>query len=553
MPYTVKKNHPDCPENKPYAVVKVGDGEKMGCHPTAKAAGAQIGAIEHSEKKEMDSKLIQKELFSEEEENKELIVTDSWGTVEDTDEFVPYGVESFDEYDMAVDTRKAATEFKKDAKVFKGIVDNILSSDDKASVVEKIRKAATDFSERIKGILPRKEKALDISLGLNVFYSKERDQYLFLTTYSNNYLDQDNPPEIIAEKSHIRFVKMVDEGKAPLPALRLWHLRSTKLGEAEVVAYDKETGVALAAGYFYKEAEPIAKIIADHPGEWGVSHGMDGASVTKEENVIVEHITDEISPLPLFAAANQWASFQVLKEIHMSIPKQKRDQLNSMGISDEMLEAVEEETKSLSEQVQALGVPTKEVADPPAAEEPAGESPAEEPAPEPEAEPVVEPEPVEEAPPAEPEAEPEVEAPAEEAPPAEEEPAPPAEEESAFSEEQTKELVGAMRTFGQQLAKEILAEVKEIVEPLKKEQAEQVKEQIEQMPAVSLAELLVGSPITKQHSATVSKDNILDGRGSDGRDGPEETQPEKPMMVFSGNRILDGVVTDILTEDTPVQ
>lgn len=53
MPYTIEKDHSDCPSSKPWAVIKKDDGKKMGCHATKSAAQDQIGAIETNEKAEM--------------------------------------------------------------------------------------------------------------------------------------------------------------------------------------------------------------------------------------------------------------------------------------------------------------------------------------------------------------------------------------------------------------------------------------------------------------------------------------------------------------------
>lgn len=49
MPYDVKKGM-GCPVDKPYAVVKKGTSEKLGCHATPEAAGKQIAAVERSER-----------------------------------------------------------------------------------------------------------------------------------------------------------------------------------------------------------------------------------------------------------------------------------------------------------------------------------------------------------------------------------------------------------------------------------------------------------------------------------------------------------------------
>lgn len=48
MPYTVERSN-ECPDDRPYAVLKTADRTVMGCHPTPEAAGAQIAAIERAE------------------------------------------------------------------------------------------------------------------------------------------------------------------------------------------------------------------------------------------------------------------------------------------------------------------------------------------------------------------------------------------------------------------------------------------------------------------------------------------------------------------------
>lgn len=50
MPYSIRKGHHDCPSSRPIAVVKTGDGEKVGCHATEAGAKRQIAAIEANEK-----------------------------------------------------------------------------------------------------------------------------------------------------------------------------------------------------------------------------------------------------------------------------------------------------------------------------------------------------------------------------------------------------------------------------------------------------------------------------------------------------------------------
>lgn len=66
MPYEKRKNHPDCPLSKPWAVVKKDDGKVMGCHASEKKADAQIAAL-YANEADMTSRsdLIHSFLFVE--------------------------------------------------------------------------------------------------------------------------------------------------------------------------------------------------------------------------------------------------------------------------------------------------------------------------------------------------------------------------------------------------------------------------------------------------------------------------------------------------------
>ena len=94
----------------------------------------------------------------------------------------------------------------------------------------------------------------------NVFtwYDKETGKWRWLARYSNNFLDRDNPPEIISSDSHRRFVELVDKGLAPLPDAWLWHIKSWKLGTATWIAYD-DSGFSLAAGDYDEGNEQVAE------------------------------------------------------------------------------------------------------------------------------------------------------------------------------------------------------------------------------------------------------------------------------------------------------
>jgi hypothetical protein len=82
--------------------------------------------------------------------------------------------------------------------------------------------------------------------------------------FSNNYRDDDNPPEIISAAAHREFVKAVDDGEWPKPELWFWHVKGSKFGQVDLVAYAEDTGFTLAAGTIDKGKESIAQYCADN-------------------------------------------------------------------------------------------------------------------------------------------------------------------------------------------------------------------------------------------------------------------------------------------------
>ena len=243
----------------------------------------------------------------------------------------------------------------------------------------------------------------------------------------------------------------------------------------------------------------------------------------------------------------------------MSIPNKKREALNEMGIDDEILDDVEQSNKSLSSIIKAHGIPTKEISEEEVPAETPVEETSDEPAPEGDS---VEETPVEDAPAEEVSEEiSEEDVPAEDEPALEDEPVDdaPAEEldgedipaAEGFTEEQTKELAEAFGAFGKQLSEGILAEVKKIVEPVQKDLKEQAEAIVRESPKASLVDLIINSPGLRKESATLSKDNIVDGRTSLASDKPLEAEESNEPIVFSGNALIDGVITDII--QTPEQ
>lgn len=556
MPYKVFE------QDDEYCVYKVDDsgnrtGSSLGCHKSRSDANDQITAINISEHedKESDMEKTETRAVGKETENREIgafprgvkidgkdvgteaenetkeLYADGWtGEVYDTDEYVPWGVTSFEEYDASVEAKKMASQVKKDAKVFDRIVDNILDDDRIESPGSAIMKVASEFASRI-GIKKTKEVDAEpigesnIESGIKSYdrpfmvYKDVDGTVRFLTTYSNNRRDMDNPPEIISAASHERFEKMVDSGEAEYPELWLWHTPTLKIGKTDFIAYDKDNGIAMAAGYFFKEAEFVAEAIADNPDFWGVSHGMPAATVKRSKEdptVIVEHITKEISPLPFQAAANKWADFTVLKEVNMTLSDNKKAQLVKLGVTGEALAEIEEKNKSLNENLNALDIESKETSeeDVMANEKEATEN-------------------VEQK--QEPEAEAAAEVKETEG------------EEVAFSKEQTEQLKDAFAEIVDRFTKQIDERLKPIEEALsEKKSVEEVAEDImKDTPTMSLVDQIFPPNILKQQSATNSEQTVIDGRTKLAQDGPAETKEAKPTIVKTGSEFMDTVITNI--------
>lgn len=172
-------------------------------------------------------------------------------------------------------------------------------------------------------------------------------QYRWSAIYSNNMLDQDNPPETILDQSHKAFTYLVKEGEVPYPELWHWHIPGTRWGVADFLDY--RDGFALAGGTVDPGCEKEAEVLAGRTGI-KVSHGMPKAVIVRDpENPsnIVFHLTKEISDLPDYAAANQATTFkveQISKEASMpsiaDVIKEKTDYLKGLGYSDAQIEEV---------------------------------------------------------------------------------------------------------------------------------------------------------------------------------------------------------------------
>lgn len=196
--------------------------------------------------------------------------------------------------------------------------------------------------------------------GRFTLWKQANGEYRWFAVYSNNFRDDDYPPEIISKESHEIFVKMVDEGIVDYPELWHWHIPGTRWGKADWL--DFADGFALASGTVdpghEKEAEALAEM-----DEIGVSHGMPGKYLMYDENdpsVIVMHATHEISPLPMEAAANKLTGFTVFSEDEMALTADKRNHLLALGIGEDKIAQLESGLSKAAVDATEAGIESKE-------------------------------------------------------------------------------------------------------------------------------------------------------------------------------------------------
>lgn len=231
-----------------------------------------------------------------------------------------------------------------------------LEEDEQSGLFERIVDA-------IKSIFPT-SKPSDEDQEQMMIWKEANGDYRWVARYSNNFRDRSNPPEIISEKSHKRFVDLVEKGLAPMPELWLWHTPDLCIGKADWVGYD-DSGFALAAGSIRKEFSDVAEWLMTRKDVL-LSHGMPKRTVARDPNepsVIVEHETKEISILPDFAAANLITGFFVFKEDEMAITPDKRAALEKWGLKKEYIDLIEAANVRAAEKAQEAGLDSKEVAD----------------------------------------------------------------------------------------------------------------------------------------------------------------------------------------------
>lgn len=138
----------------------------------------------------------------------------------------------------------------------------------------------------------------------------------WLAVYSNNLYDREG--EVIPLEEHKEYVAWADATRG-YPELWLWHTPGTRVGQADLLDVTSE-GFAVASGTFDADKQSAAKALAAI-ADLGVSHGFSYEDLY--DGVYRGIRTNEISPLPMEAAANQWTTFLSQEAASMFSPEKK--------------------------------------------------------------------------------------------------------------------------------------------------------------------------------------------------------------------------------------
>ena len=160
------------------------------------------------------------------------------------------------------------------------------------------------WTKLINPIKPDKPK--EVSQPDSYIWKDNNGQYRWLAAYTNNFRDNDNPPEIISTEAHKEFDEAVNKGLYPMPEVWLWHY-PYPIGQTHYHTFDEKSGFCIAGGTIDKEWAAKGIIAAN----WnGVSHGMPKKEIERDEKdktILTRRRTREITFLPTRAAANNLA------------------------------------------------------------------------------------------------------------------------------------------------------------------------------------------------------------------------------------------------------
>ena len=199
MPWKVRKRGDE------YCVVKF-DGEVEKCHPTRPKANAHMRALYASEGKEMDeTKDVEKDTEDQVDKSSYYDEDGNW-------RWVPDSITSFSELDEAEAANEKAGVISTLVSKFKAIIDNIFYNSDVSNKSAAIEKATSEFNQRLQSVKEAGKDDEAVHSSFNLFKSADGTWH-WVAVWSNKYKDNDNPPDILAEASHLDFVKAVEVDK----------------------------------------------------------------------------------------------------------------------------------------------------------------------------------------------------------------------------------------------------------------------------------------------------------------------------------------------------
>lgn len=234
--------------------------------------------------------------------------------------YVPYGVTSFAEFDQYNESLDKKRQMTKLVDAWQQMSYNIFSDhtiEDKVGAIENLTK---ELSMRMRRDVAKDKWSLKSFLGIQkqenteipmMIWKDASGQYKWFGVYSNSYIDKHK--DILTEESHLDFVKAVESGEWDLPELLVWHIPGSRIGKAEFVAYDEETGLSYAGGYIDPSKAEFAEFLMTEKDK-GMSHGMPKETVkrdTVDRRLIKRYRSLELSVLPLTEAANEITGFLV--------------------------------------------------------------------------------------------------------------------------------------------------------------------------------------------------------------------------------------------------
>lgn len=411
---------------------------------------------------------------------------------------VPYGAVSFEDVEEYTKSQIAGERVQELTRIYQDLIWNVMFNDEIEDKTTAMNSLTKEFNNRVSDVIaagasgvglvdgvlqffkdkfvPKEEKQEPKENGLMIW--KDGERYRWASIFTNKYRDEDLPPEILSEAAHEEFVKAVEKGEEPYPELWHWHTPGTRWGITDVLHYDKSTGFMVASGWIDNGHEKEAEAVLALEEPIKTSHGMPQEFIKREDedkSVITNYVSREISDLPARYAANQLTGFNIIKEVDENmIPEEKKAYFRSVGMAEDTIEALEADMGAKAKEAEGLEFKEAEV----------------------EVEAVLSPEEIAEA---------EVVDLTEEAPA------------YATREEVAEAIVETVQPIA-----EAVTAIAEGMKELRKSDEAKIAEVSADIPAAS-----IGAIIAKQWSVIGTDKAKVDGRTSEAKDGPDETDPIK--------------------------